>query len=104
MLQLNHKFSKKQRRQHHGEAEGDEGKVKEGVRPGKRTKKGDVGVGAEGAAPAASDDEEGSGDDAAAVAAAAAVAKDDAEIWRRKPQLEERGGDEFDEFLMGIFR
>ena len=66
---------------------------------GKRSKKGEIGGKEQ--AKAASDED----DDAAAPAAAAAAApNDDSEIWRRKPQLEERGGDEFDEFLMGIFR
>ena len=83
-------------------------------RSGKRTKKGRGAEAksrshpqedsAEGDGASASSDDDDDTDVAAAAAAAAAAAKDDSEIWRRKPQLEEKGGDEFDEFLMGIFR
>jgi hypothetical protein len=104
-LQLNHKFRKRQRRLHKedgGDGGDDDGRQAEGdAGPGKtKAKRG------RGDAKAASDSQEelDGDDDAAAASSAAAAAKDDSEIWRRKPQLEERGGDEFDEFLMGIFR
>ncbi len=106
-LQLNHKFRKRQRRLHKedgGDGGDDDGRQAEGdAGPGKtKAKRG------RGDAKAASDSQEeldgDDGDAAAAASSAAAAAKDDSEIWRRKPQLEERGGDEFDEFLMGIFR